>query len=248
MPARPVMRTGPATARPRRSAARKSSPSTSARRCSRLAGAPLLDQLAFVPDGEADVGPRQRMAAHRLEAVRQLGGVGLEELAARRRAEEQLLHFDVVPVARAAGRNSPLRASSRKALAWPGAARQQAQLGHRGDGGQRLAAKAHGGDRFQVLQRADLAGGVAAQRQRQFLAGDAAPSSSTEIRRTPPASSRTVTWVAPASSALSTSSRTTEAGRSTTSPAAIWLTSSSGSSRIGRRGQGMEHGIHGSRF
>jgi hypothetical protein len=45
-----------------------------------------------------------------------------------------------------------------------------------------------------------------------------------------------VTWVAPASSALSTSSRTTEAGRSTTSPAAIWLTSSSGSGRIGRRG------------
>ena len=35
---------------------------------------------------------------------------------------------------------------------------------------------------------------------------------------------------------MSTSSRTTEAGRSTTSPAAIWLTSSSGSSRIGRRG------------
>jgi hypothetical protein len=47
------------------------------------------------------------------------------------------------------------------------------------------------------------------------------PSSSTEIRRTPPASKRTVTWLAPASSALSTSSRTTDAGRSTTSPAAI---------------------------
>ena len=62
------------------------------------------------------------------------------------------------------------------------------------------------------------------------------PSSSTLIRRTPPAISRTVTWLAPASSALSTSSRTTEAGRSTTSPAAIWLISSSGSSRIGRRG------------
>jgi len=64
------------------------------------------------------------------------------------------------------------------------------------------------------------------------------PSSSTAIRRTPPAASRTVTCVAPASSALSTSSRTTDAGRSTTSPAAIWLTSSSGSSRIGRGGTG----------
>ena len=46
-------------------------------------------------------------------------------------------------------------------------------------------------------------------------------SSSTTIARTPPAARRTVTCVAPASSALSTSSRTTDAGRSTTSPAAI---------------------------
>ena len=38
--------------------------------------------------------------------------------------------------------------------------------------------------------------------------------------------------VEPASSALSTSSLTTEAGRSTTSPAAIWLRTTSGSSRI----------------
>jgi hypothetical protein len=50
-------------------------------------GAPLLDQLALVPDGKTHVGPRQRVAAHRLDAVRQLGGVGLEELAARRGAE-----------------------------------------------------------------------------------------------------------------------------------------------------------------
>ena len=72
-----------------------------------------------------------------------------------------------------------------------------------------------------------------------------APSSSTAISRTPPASSRTVIWVAPASSALSTSSRTTEAGRSTTSPAAIWLISSSGSSRIGRRAAGEKAGFTG---
>ena len=40
----------------------------------------------------------------------------------------------------------------------------------------------------------------------------------------------------PASRALSNSSLTTEAGRSTTSPAAIWLISSSGNSAIGRIG------------
>ena len=47
------------------------------------------------------------------------------------------------------------------------------------------------------------------------------PLSSTLMSRTPPASRRKVICVAPASRALSTSSRTTEAGRSTTSPAAI---------------------------
>jgi hypothetical protein len=93
---------------------------------------------------------------------------------------------------------------------------------------------------------ADLAGGVAPQRHRQLFARNAAAVVLHQISRTPPASSRTVTWVAPASSALSTSSRTTEAGRSTTSPAAIWLISSSGRSRMGRRGARMEHGIHGS--
>ena len=41
------------------------------------AGAPLLNQLAFVPDGKAHVGPHQGVAAHRLDAVRQFGGVGL---------------------------------------------------------------------------------------------------------------------------------------------------------------------------
>ena len=71
------------------------------------------------------------------------------------------------------------------------------------------------------------------------------PLSSTLISRTPPACSRTVIWVAPASSALSSNSRTTEAGRSTTSPAAIWLMSSSGSSRMGRRGGVVMRGIVG---
>ena len=58
------------------------------------------------------------------------------------------------------------------------------------------------------------------------------PSSVTRTRFAPPCSSATVTLCAPASRLFSRSSFTTEAGRSTTSPAAIWLTSVSGSSRI----------------
>ena len=49
------------------------------------------------------------------------------------------------------------------------------------------------------------------------------PSSRTRIRRAPPVSSSTAIVLAPASSAFSTSSLTTDAGRSTTSPAAIWF-------------------------
>ena len=56
-------------------------------------GTPLLHQLAFVPDGKAHIGARQRMAAHGLDAVRQLRGIALEEFAACGRAEKQFLDF-----------------------------------------------------------------------------------------------------------------------------------------------------------
>jgi hypothetical protein len=58
------------------------------------------------------------------------------------------------------------------------------------------------------------------------------PSSVTEIHWAPPSEIATSTRVASASREFSTSSFTTEAGRSMTSPAAIWLTRSSGSTRI----------------
>jgi hypothetical protein len=58
------------------------------------------------------------------------------------------------------------------------------------------------------------------------------PSSRMRIRRTPPSSSSMSIRCAPASSAFSTSSLTTDAGRSTTSPAAIWLIRTSGSRRM----------------
>ena len=65
------------------------------------------------------------------------------------------------------------------------------------------------------------------------------PLSVTDMRLRPPPSIRTSIRVAPASSAFSTSSFTTDAGRSTTSPAAIWLISWSGSSAIERLAAGF---------
>jgi hypothetical protein len=58
------------------------------------------------------------------------------------------------------------------------------------------------------------------------------PSSVTRISSTPPPSSSISTRVAPASMAFSRTSLTTDAGRSITSPAAIWLTKSVGSGRM----------------
>ena len=58
------------------------------------AGAPLLDQLALVPDSKTYIGPHQRVAAHGVNAVGQLGGVGFQKLAARWRGIKQLTHFN----------------------------------------------------------------------------------------------------------------------------------------------------------
>src|SRR4051812_3432882 len=58
------------------------------------------------------------------------------------------------------------------------------------------------------------------------------PSSETRRRRRPPASTSTSTRSAPASIEFSTNSFATEAGRSTTSPAAIWFATWSERTRI----------------
>ena len=136
--------------------------------------APLLQQLAFMPQGKAHVGPRQRVAAQSFHAVRQFGGVGLEEFAPRGHAEEKL--FDLHGgAARACG----LLQLARARLKLPGAvgpfgAREQRCLGHGGNGRQRFAAKAHRAHRFQIVQAGDLAGGVALERRGQLRGFDAA--------------------------------------------------------------------------
>ena len=146
----------------------------------------------------------------------------------------------VVPWLRAAGRSSPLRASSKKALACVGGRESRAisdteLMAASASPRKPMVATVSRSCRLVILLVAWRRSATGSS-----SGGMPRPSSSTAIRRTPPASSRTVICVAPASSALSTSSRTTEAGRSTTSPAAIWLMSSSGRSRIGRRVPGRD--------
>ena len=136
-------------------------------------GAPLLDQLAVVPDGKTDVGPRQRVAAHGLDAVGQFGGVGLQELAARRHAVEQLLDFHRGALRARHGLELARTAVQRISIGLAASARQQCDFSYRIDGSQRLAAKTHGAHRFQLGQAGDLAGGVALERGGHLIGRDA---------------------------------------------------------------------------
>ena len=103
-------------------------------------------------------------------------------------------------------------------------------FGHLGDRRQRLAAKAEGPHAIEVAGLAELAGGVRLKGQRQVFAIDplAVVGEANEVF--PPRSTTTSMREAPASIAFSSSSLTTLAGRSTTSPAAIWLMTEFGSS------------------
>ena len=144
----------------------------------------------------------------------------------------------VVPMARAAGRNSPVRPSRMQALVWP-SVRDSTVISDT----ELMAAKASPRKPMVATDSKSSRLPILLVAWRFKATGSSsgampAPSSSTEIKRVPPANRRSVIWLAPASKALSSNSRTTEAGRSTTSPAAIWLINSSGSSRIGWRGKG----------
>ena len=118
-----------------------------------------------MPQGKAHIGTGQCMTPQRLQAMRQLGGGGLQKFSPRWCAEKQFFHFH----------RGAHRPRHRTQLATAGielhgvvllrGARQHAEFRHSGNGGQGLAAKAHGGHGFKVVQVADLAGGVASQGQ-----------------------------------------------------------------------------------
>ena len=137
-------------------------------------GAPLLDQLAFMPDGKAHIGAGQRVAAHRFNAMRQLGRIGLEEFAAGRGREEQLFDFD--RGALIAGGRTQLATAGVQQISGvlPGRAREDRGFRHRGNGGQRLTPETHGGYGFQIMQIGNFAGGMAAQGYGQLVTRNAA--------------------------------------------------------------------------
>ena len=137
-------------------------------------GTPLGQGFSLVPDRKAHIGSRQGMAAHAVHTMGQLGGVGFEEFAPCWGVEKQVLHFDRgAHLARCwdelAG--AGLQGHGMALLSRAGG---QAEVGHRRNRRQRFTPKTHGRHRFQVLQVADLAGGMALEGHRQLFRGNAA--------------------------------------------------------------------------
>ncbi|MCY1360658.1 hypothetical protein D9M69_472930 [compost metagenome] len=133
--------------------------------------------LAVVAQVEGHVEARQGQALDHFLQVVELGLLGAQELAPRRGVEEQVAHFH--RSAHRMGRRLHARLHvAALGLHLPGllggfGARGQGQPRHRTDRRQRFAAEAHAHHPLEVVEVADLAGGVALQSQRQVIGGDA---------------------------------------------------------------------------
>ncbi|MNT05146.1 hypothetical protein D3C72_1397550 [compost metagenome] len=122
-----------------------------------FADVPLVDGAAIVRQRERHVRPRQRDAAHDFGAVAVFRLLGFEEFAPRRRVEIQVLHVDRGAVRARRRRDAAIvRADDFPRMGRIHRARRHGDGGHRGDRGQRLAAKAQGAHVFQVVQRGDF--------------------------------------------------------------------------------------------
>ncbi len=185
----------------------------------------VMHVLAVVGDGQAHVPPRERhagegvddgapfrpRAAHELEPGRRV----VEELRNRHRraaAARRLARF------RRRFRRPPARACRRRP---PGRSRSRAATPSRWRGAPRRGTRSSR-PRPDPARRGSSTWRGARARAPRLPRPIPMPSSLTRMRRRPPSSTSSSIAVAPASSAFSTSSLTTDAGRSTTSPAAIW--------------------------
>ncbi len=182
-----------------------------------------------VPQREVDLRVGQRDAREGLGDVAHLGLRGAEELAPHGRVEEQVADLDGRADRAAAGGDRPMacrRPLRVSAPAW--------LLGVRLRSVKRLTSaiearasprKPSVPTRNRSSASSDLAGGVAGHGQRQLVpAGCRSRCRRRGSAPSPPCSTETSIRVAPASTAFSSSSLTTLAGRSITSPAAILLT------------------------
>ena len=185
---------------------------------------------ALVLEPEGDLGVRQRQAEHRVLHVLELGLGAPEELAPGGHGAEEVLDADLGPgPGRCRARPGSRPPSTRTSV--PSGAPWRAVRSTSRDTEAMAASASPRNPRVPMARRSsgrpELAGGVAADASSASSGDMPDPSSVTSMSRVPPPSMATRIERAPASSAFSPSSLTTEAGRSTTSPAAIWSMSAS---------------------
>jgi hypothetical protein len=127
-----------------------------------------------VAQREGDVGPCQRHAPQHLVAVRVLGRFRLEEFASRRGVVVEVGDLDHGAGVECCGLHGATFAAQAEGMRLRGVPAGDCDPRHRGDRGQRLAAKAVTGDTFEVIEAGDLACRMPAQRKRKIVGRDAA--------------------------------------------------------------------------
>ena len=143
-------------------------------------GAQIAHHALVVAQAEMHVESAQGQAFEHLVDASKLGSLGFQELFPRGRVEKQVAHFHRGAggvLARfqpnlhllAFGADGPAGAAFVRGR--PG---RQFQARNRADARQRLAAETQAGDGGQVFRPGNLAGGVAAQREREIVLVDAA--------------------------------------------------------------------------
>ena len=136
----------------------------------------LIDGLAVVlqAHGHRRIAEGQALE-QRLDMI-ELGAFGAQEFLARRHIVEQVAHLDGGAGSRGRSRSRGFFGASLEGPAVLVAFdhRSDAHARNRGDTGQGFASEAEAGNRLEILEAVDLAGGVAGQREREILARNAA--------------------------------------------------------------------------
>ncbi len=136
-----------------------------------------MDGLLVVSQHPAEIQPRQGLAAEGLFHVAELGLLGAQELAARRRIEEQVAHRHRGTARVRRGRDPRLHAAPFHHHT-PAAGRVVLDVGHQLQARHRTdrasaSPRKPGSPHPRVVQRRNLAGGMTRQGQRQIFLVDA---------------------------------------------------------------------------
>jgi len=133
-----------------------------------------MDDAAVVRELHGDIGACERDAAKHLVAVRELGGLGLQELAPRRSVVIKIGDVDDGAMIERRRRHDAVVGIDAPGVRGPGGKAGDRRACDCRDRGERLATKAHRADVLEIVEACDLARRMAVERECEFVARDAA--------------------------------------------------------------------------